>query len=182
MNLCIFGKDVSTVGRIVQLHLACVIHIWNLEQSVRNSLRVEPDENHIHSSWIFLTQQVQSLDHCWLFDLGNTRVLCIVSVISKVVWEVLLVSEVNYLEKLWTRGSPVVLLPGEGTTTDRRWRPRVIGSKLGFRFRRLRGTIPSGQTLPVMGVNWKSRVDSSLRFRLPARLEFNIAKISRAFW
>lgn len=27
VNLCKFGKDISTVGRIVQLHLACVIHI-----------------------------------------------------------------------------------------------------------------------------------------------------------
>lgn len=27
VNLCKFGKDVSTVGRIVHLHLTCVIHI-----------------------------------------------------------------------------------------------------------------------------------------------------------
>ncbi len=88
VNLCKFGKDVSTVGRVIHLHLACVIYIWNLEQSVRNSRRVEPDENHIHANWIFLTQQVRGLDYCRLFNLRNTRVLRIVSVISKVVWVV----------------------------------------------------------------------------------------------
>ena len=53
VNLCIFAKDVSTIGQIVHLWLACVIPPWNVVQSVRDSLIVEPDENHIHTNRIY---------------------------------------------------------------------------------------------------------------------------------
>lgn len=88
MNLCIFGKDVSTFGRIVQPHLAIVIHVWYIEQSFRDSIRVEFDENYIHCLRIFLTQQFPGLDHSGLFNVGNPCMLRIITVVSKVVWEV----------------------------------------------------------------------------------------------
>lgn len=88
MNLCIFGKDVSTFGRIILPHLAFVIHRWYILQSFRDSSRVEWDENYIHCLRILRTQQFTGLDHCGMVNDGKPCMLRIITVVSKVVWEV----------------------------------------------------------------------------------------------